>query len=128
MSSTVEKKLASYKILAATAKGKALKYSTTDGQTLAVASAGTDKLAGILNVATTEANEVSEVCKPGGGALALLGDTVAAGDELTAGAAGSLVKVTAANHIVIAVAEKAGVSGDMIPVEVVRHKSTEAQA
>jgi len=126
--STVAKKLYSFKILAAASRGMVVKYSSTDGKTLAKATAGTDKLAGILQNTTTDANEIAEVAKPGGGAMGLLADTVAAGDELTAGATGALVKVTAAHHIVIAVAEQAGVSGDLIAVEVVRHKATEAQS
>lgn len=126
--STSAKKLYSYKILAACARGKAVKFSSTDGQTLAKCTAVTDKIAGILQNATTDANEVAEVALPGGGAMGLLGGTVAAGDQLGTHTDGTLIKVANAHDSVCAIAQMAGVSGDLIPVEVVSYKATQAQA
>lgn len=124
---TAPKILNSFRVSAACSKGFAVKAGA-DKSRVTKATAGTDKIIGILQNVTTDTDEEAEVALPGGGAIAKIADTVAFGDELTAGATGALVKVTAANHIVIAVAMEAGVTGDLIGVHVVRHKSTEAQA
>lgn len=127
IATTSPKKLLAFKVAAACARGLVVKPGSSK-EHVQVSSAGTDKSIGILQNTTVAANEVAEVALPGGGAVAKLGGTVSFGDELAANSDGKLVKVTAANHIVIAIAMEDGVENDLIAVEVVRHKSTEAQA
>lgn len=128
IATTSQKKLLSFKFDAACARGLAVKPGAGGAEYVQKATAEADKCIGICQNTITAADEEGEVALPGGGAVAKLGGTVAFGDELASTTDGSLIKVSAANKIVIAVAMQAGVSGDLIPVEVVRHKSTEAQA
>lgn len=122
-----ERRLQSYKVAAACARGIAVKPGA-DKTRVAKATAETDKCIGILQNTTTDTDEEAEVALPGGGAIAKLGGTVSWGDELSATTDGSLIKVSAAAKTVIAIAMEDGVIGDLIAVEVVRHKSHEAQS
>lgn len=127
IATTSPKKLLSFKVAAACARGLAVKPGSTKGH-VQKATAEADKCIGILQNTTTEADEEAEVALPGGGAVAKLGGSCSFGDELASTTDGRLIKVSAANKIVIAVAMEDGVENDLIAVEVVRHKSTEAQA
>lgn len=127
IATTSPKKLLSFKVAAACARGKAVKPGSSKSQ-VQVGSSEADKVIGILQNTTTDADEEAEVALPGGGAVAKLGGSVSFGDELSCHTDGTLIKVSAANKIVIAVAMEDGVADDLIAVEVVRHKSTEAQA
>lgn len=118
MASSLEPKIVALKAAAAIAKGKAVKIGADDSH-VAVASAGTDKILGILQNAPSAAEGVAEVAMPGGGAKALCGGTVAAGDLLTADADGKLIATTTANDKIIAQALQAGVANDLIDVNVV---------
>jgi hypothetical protein len=116
MASHTEPKIVALKAGAAIAKGKCVKKGSADTH-VAVASAATDKIVGILQTATTAAEDVAEVALCGGGAKALLGGTVVMGDLLTSDADGALVATTTATNRVVAMAMQDGVSGDMIAVE-----------
>lgn len=123
-----DKRLYSFKVAAAASRGVAVKFSDTAGQKVAKCSAATDKAIGILQNTTTDTDEVAEVALPGGGAMALLSGTVAAGDMLGFDTNGKLLKAANTSDRVIAMAMKDGVSGDLIPVEVLAHKAESAQA
>lgn len=96
----------------------AVKASGTDGKSVDVGTAASDKLIGICqNAASTSIP--AEVALPGGGAKAKLGGTVAFGDKLTATTAGKLITTVVDHDRFLAIAMKDGVDGDVIPVEVV---------
>lgn len=108
-----------YSVLAdaAIAKGKAVKIGT-DFKHVAVGAANTDRCVGILQTATTAAEDVAEVAYPGGGAKGLLGETVAAGDDLVSHTDGTLVKPNAEGDQIIARALQGGVAADLVDVVV----------
>ena len=109
--------IVSFRAAAAIAKGKAVKIGA-DAQHVAVASANTDRCMGLLQTATTAAEDVAEVAVPGGGAQGLLGEAVSAGNDLCADSNGALVKVNAEGDQIIARANEDGASGDLIDVTV----------
>lgn len=117
MASSSEPRIYTFLADAALAAYKAVKAGSDD-EHVAVCSAATDKIVGIVQSVSTAAEDSIEVAMPGGGAKALLGGTVAVGDLLTSDANGALIATTTANNRVIAVAMAAGVSGDVIGVEV----------
>lgn len=90
----------------------------TDEQTAVIASAATDKVVGIsgaVDAATTERQDVIHA----GGAEAICGGTIAAGDLVTSDANGAVIVAAAAggsNVRCVGTALAAGVSGDIIPV------------
>lgn len=127
IATTSPKKLLSFQFAAACARGLVVKPGA-DKSHVQKATAATDKAIGICQNEITAADEEGEVALPGGGAVAKLGGTVSFGDELVANSAGKLVKATAQHDIVIAVAMEDGVADDLIGVEVVRHKATQAQS
>lgn len=103
---------------AAISKGMAVKMGT-DFKHVAKSSANTNHHIGIAQSAPTAAEDQVEVAMPGGGAKALLSGTVAIGDFLTGHTDGGLVVCDGAGDVVIAQALQAGVSGDLINVQVV---------
>lgn len=117
MASTLHPKIAAYKADAAIAKGKAVK-SGSDFKHVAVGAANTDRCIGIIQSAPTAAEDVCEVAMPGGGAKALLGESVSAGNDLVSHTDGTLVKPNAEGDEIIARALQDGVAGDLIDVVV----------
>lgn len=117
MASSSTPNIVSFLADAAIAKGKAVKAGT-DFKHVAVGAANTDRCHGILQTATTAAEDVAEVAQPGGGAKGLLGETVAAGDDLVSHTDGSLVKPNAEGDQIIARAIQGGVAGDLVDVVV----------
>lgn len=115
MASILTPNMASFRADAAIAKGKAVKIGT-DAEHVAVGAANTDQVIGILQEATTAAEQLAEVAMPGGGAKALLGESVVAGKDLCAHTDGSLVKVNAEGDQIICRALQDGSSGDLISV------------
>ncbi len=127
MGTTSPKRLLSFKVAAACARGLVVKPGSSR-EHVAVVSAATDKGIGILQNTTTAANEIAEVALPGGGAIAKLGGTVAFGDMLGFNTGGKLIKVAQASDRVIAMAMEDGVADDLIAVEVMVHKAESAQS
>jgi hypothetical protein len=118
MSSTSTPRIQVYKADAAIAKGKAVKIGS-DREHVAVCSANTDKAIGILQSASTAAEDLVEVALQGGGAKALIGETISAGAYLVAHTDGTLVKPNAAGDHVCAMAMEDAVANDLAAVEVV---------
>lgn len=118
MASHSPSRVQSFKATAAMDRGLAVKAGA-DNEHTQVASAATDKIMGLSNTAPTGADEMTEVCLPGGGAKGKLGGTVSAGDMLTSDANGKLVATTTAGNRYIAMAMEDGVANDLIAVEVV---------
>lgn len=118
MSSHSEPRIYTFKNTAAIAKGKAVKISGAAGDTVVVGAANTDKCIGIIQNAASSSLEGAEVALQGGGAKALLGESVSAGDYLVSHTDGSLVKANAEGDHVVAVAMQDGASGDLIAVEI----------
>lgn len=112
---------------AAIAKGKAVKFGT-DSKHVAVCSANTDHAVGILQTATTAAEDVAEVALPGGGAKALCGEIWAAGNWLVPHTDGSLVKANAEGDTVLAIALSSAAVNDLAPVLVVMFTAHAAQS
>lgn len=128
MASHSEPRIYKFKHTAAIAKGKAVKLAAdSDGTTVVVGAANTDKCIGIIQNAASSDLEGAEVALPGGGAKALLGEAVEAGDSLVCHTDGSLVAANAEGDRVIAVAMQAGASGDLISVEVVIYTAHAAE-
>ncbi len=117
MASSGTPRIHTYLADAAIAKGKAVKLGT-DFKHVAVGAANTDRCVGILQTATTAAEDAAEVAMQGSGAKGLLGETVAAGVDLCAHTDGTLVKVNAEGDQIIARALQGGASGDLVDVEV----------
>lgn len=119
MASSSEPKIYSFIADGSIAKGKAVKVASgyLNGH-VRIGAANTDRLIGIAQVEATASGQTIEVALPGGGAKALLGETVSAGEDLVSHTDGSLVKPNASGDQIIARALEGGVSGDLIPVEV----------
>lgn len=107
-----------FKAAAAISRGMAVKAGA-DNKHVDKATAGTDKIIGLAMNTVTAAEDTIDVALPGGGAVGLLGDTVAFGDLLTADSGGKLVATTTANDRVVAIAMDAGAVNDLISVHVV---------
>jgi predicted amidohydrolase YtcJ len=118
MASFSQPKELTFKADAAIAKGKAVTIGS-DSNHVAVASDAADKMVGIVQASASAAEDLVEVALPGGGAKALVGGNVAAGDLLTTNADGELIATTTATDRYIAMALESGVDGDLIAVEVV---------
>lgn len=118
MASHLKEKCLAYKAAGAISRGMAVKPGA-DRSHVAKATAATDKIIGLAISTTENAEETIEVAHPGGGAVALLGDTVSAGDLLTADANGKLIATTTANNKIIAQALEDGVLNDLIAVNVI---------
>lgn len=106
-----------YNSSAAIAKGKAVTLDAT-GKIVTAANAVTDKSIGIAMNAATGADEKVEVALPGGGAKALAGGSISAGDLLAPTTGGALIATTTATNRYIAVALEDAVSGDLFSVQV----------
>jgi hypothetical protein len=107
-------------------KGMAVKKGSSDEYVVA-GSANTSKCVGIAQCDATS-GQVVEVALPGGGAKALLSETVAMGNILVSHTDGSLVLANASGDRIIATAMKDGVSGDLIDVEVMVGVATAAES
>ena len=118
MASHSEPRIYLFKNTAAIAKGKAVKISGAAGDTVVVGAANTDKCIGIIQNDATSALEGAEVALQGGGAKALIAETVSAGNQLCAATDGRLEKVNASGDWYICTALQDGVAGDLIAVEV----------
>lgn len=117
MASYKEPKIETYLADGAIAKGKAVKVGT-DREHVAVGAANTDRCCGIAQSASTAAEDQIEVAGQGSGALALLGETVSAGDDLCSHTDGTLVKVNAEGDQILCRALEDGVADDLISVDV----------
>jgi len=126
MASTKAPEILTFFADAAIAKGKAVKIGS-DSKHVALGVLNTDRCCGLAQSASAAAEELIEVALPGGGAKALLGETVAAGDDLVSHTDGTLVKPNAAGDEIIARAMDSGVSGDLIDVIVVVSSASAAQ-
>jgi hypothetical protein len=118
MASSSTPRIFVFKAGGAIAKGKAVKAGADD-QHVQVSAAATDKSVGIMQNDAVNAEDPCEIALQGGGAKGLLGGTVAFGDDLVPNASGALIASVTAGDRPIAKAMGAGVSGDLIPVEVV---------
>ncbi|MCX5512272.1 DUF2190 domain-containing protein [Kaistia algarum] len=111
----------SYKAAAAIAGLLIVKWSApTTATTVTTAAAATDPLAGIIDSQGAASGGMADLTIAGL-ADVLLGGTVAAGDPLTSDANGKAVKcnpAAGAKAAYVAFALSAGVSGDIIPVNV----------
>jgi hypothetical protein len=108
------------------AKGKAVKIGT-DKNHIALGAANTDKVFGIAQVEAVASGDSIEVALQGGGAKALLGEAVSAGNYLVSHTDGSLVKPNADGDVVVAMAMQDGSSGDLISVEVMQFKTNASE-
>lgn len=99
------------------AKGKAVAIGS-DKNHVVVGSANTQKCIGIIQAEVTAAEQSAEVAIQGGGAKALLGESVVAGNDLCAHTDGSLVKVNAEGDQILARAMEDGSANDLIAVEI----------
>ena len=126
MASFLAPKIYSYKTTAAILKGKAVKIGSTR-DTVVVGAANTDRCIGLAQSESTAAGDIIEVAHAGGGGKALLGETVAAGIDLCAGADGRLVAVNAAGDEIIARTLEAGVAGQLVSVQIDHSSASAAQ-
>jgi hypothetical protein len=102
----------------AIALGKAVKIGA-DSKHVAVASAASDKMLGIAQSDATNAEDEMEVALPGGGAKALAGGNISAGDLLTSDGSGKLIATTSNADRYIAMAMESAVLNDLFAVEVI---------
>lgn len=99
------------------AKGKAVKIGS-DKDHVALGAANTDKCFGIAQCEATASGNSIEVAINGGGAKALLGESVTAGLDLVSHTDGTLVKPNAEGDQIIARAMADGSASDLVSVEV----------
>lgn len=126
MSAHSSPRVSSFKIDAAISKGMACKFGS-DKSHVAKGSANTSKIVGLAREAGATAEDVIEVCLPGGGGPGLLGENVSAGAYLCSHTDGSLVLPNAAGDHVCAIAQEAGSSGEVIACEVVAFEAYNAE-
>ena len=117
MSSTFQQNVYTFKADGVIPKGSAVKAGS-DNDHVAIGAANTNRCLGIAQSASTAAEDAIEVAVPGGGAKALLGETVAAGDDLCSHTDGSLVKVNLEGDQILARALEGGDAGELISVHV----------
>lgn len=127
MSSTYKPRIQTFYGDAVTAKGKAVKIGSTR-EHVALGSANTDRCIGIAQNTTTAIGDAVEVALIGGGAKALLGETVTAGAYLVSHTDGTLVKANAASDHVVAIAMEGGDAAELIDVMVVCFNAHAAEA
>lgn len=98
----------------------------SDDDTVIVGTAATDLLIGVALAAAASGARVE--VQLAGIAFVKLGGTVARGEDVTSGAAGAGVKLTAAATIKSSIgkAMASGVSGDIIPVELAKWSAVTA--
>ena len=126
MASSAKQNMVTVLADAAIAKGKAVKAGASANH-VQVGAANTDRVIGIAQSASTAAEDAIEVALPGGGAKALLGETVVYGNDLVSHTDGSLVLPNAEGDQIIAQALQAGVAGDLIDVTVYKATAHAAQ-
>lgn len=127
MASHSEPRMYTFKADGSIAQGKAVAIGS-DKNHVVVGSANTQRCVGIIqNSDCSAAEDNAEVALQGGGAKALLGESVVAGNDLVAHTDGSLVKPNASGDEIIARAMEDGSSGDLISVEVYMAKALAAQ-
>lgn len=97
-----------------------VKFGTTDEFVALCATAG-EKAIGILMNAPA-ANELAEVAIFGAGAKVKIGATITRGGELSVTVTTGFAKAALATEYVSAIAMASGVSGDVIPVQLVTYK------
>lgn len=125
MASSIEPVIVVLKAAAAVAKGKAMKKGADENHVV-VGAANTDNCIGILQTATTDAEDDAEVAVHGG-AKALLGESVVMGDMLVSHTDGTLVKANASGDKLVAMAMEDGASGDLISVVIVHGDAAAAE-
>ncbi len=110
------------------AKGSAVKVGSgyLNGH-VRIGAANTDACIGIAQCTASASGDRIEVAIQGGGAKALLGETVSAGQDLVSHTDGTLVKPNASADEVIARVVEGGVAGDLVPVEIYYCKATASQ-
>lgn len=118
MASFIQPNIATFNASAAIALGKAVTLDAT-GKIVTAANAVTDKSIGIAQNACTTAGDKVEVALPGGGAKALSGGTIAAGDLLAPTTGGALIATTTATNRWCAIAMQDAASADIFSVMVV---------
>lgn len=126
MASSREPEVITYKADGSIARGKAVKIGS-DKEHVAIGAANTDDCIGITLDEVVASDDLVEVCRVGGGALAKLGENVVAGKNLVSHTDGTLVKANASGDRVIAVALQDGSSGDLIDVDVVKFLALAAE-
>jgi hypothetical protein len=123
MSSFQRPNMATFNASAAIAKGKAVTVDAT-GKIVTAANAVTDKSIGIAQGASVDDGagnfNAVEVALPGGGAKALAGGSISAGDLLAPTTGGALIATTTATNRCIAVAMEDASSGDLFSVMVIQ--------
>lgn len=109
-------------------KGHAVKLSADD--TVIECTANTDDSIGIamndVSAAQATAGMDIEVALPGGGYKAVLGENVVRGLHLVPHTDGTLVKANSAGDSVIAFSLATGLTGELVPVEVIHTKAVGA--
>ncbi len=112
---------------AAVPRGSAVKMGA-DAKHCIVGSANTSRCIGIALNAAVSAEDPVEVALPGGGAYALLSETVAAGNDLVSHTDGSLALPNAQGDEIIARALEGGGAGELVPVIVAISNANASQA
>lgn len=108
-------KVVSYLAGAAIPRGSAVKIGA-DKKHVICGSANTSPCIGIALNAATAAEDTVEVALPGGGAMALLNETVSAGNDLVSHTDGKLALPNAEGDQLVARALEGGASGELVPV------------
>ena len=91
----------------------------TDEKTVALAGAN-EKACGFIQNSDVTSGRLAEVAMPGDQALAILTETTTINKFLTPTSTGELEVVDAAGEFCCAICRKAGVDGDVVPVDVVQ--------
>lgn len=116
MSAHLQPEIQAYLAGGIIAKGKVVKKGSDDKH-VAVCSAATDKMVGLMQNASSAAEDVVEVAVSGG-AKGLAGGTIAMGDLLTANSDGELIATTTEDDRVIGIAMQDAVDGDIFAVKI----------
>lgn len=126
MASTSTPRIYAFNADGSIAKGKTVAIGS-DKNHVVVGSANTQRCIGIIQNEVTVAEQAAEVALPGGGAKALLGETVVAGNDLVSGTDGRLVLPNASGDEIIARAMEGGDANELIAVEVIVAKALASQ-
>jgi hypothetical protein len=117
MSSIIQPNIVAFRADAALSKGQVVKPGT-DSKHVAKCSANTDAAIGIVQNDVSAAEGLAEVAMVGGGAKALAGETITAGQFLVPHTDGSVVKTNADGDNIIAQALEDAVAGDLFSVAI----------
>ncbi len=123
--SVLDSNLTAKKVDAAIAIGLIVKKGT-DEDHVAVSTAATDKLVGIVQDTSTVAEQDTQVAVAGQAKIKLA-ESVVFGDFLTSDGAGAAIKPNNANENIIAKAMQDGSSGDLISCIICHGKATVAE-